>query len=116
MPSELVSILLIALPIVLPSLIALLTFLVKKAFEAMPSTARPIILDMASKAVTATEQVAADVLSNPEKKQMALARMQEQLDHVGLKVPVDVLNTLVEDAVYALKHTPPILPPPGSLL
>ncbi len=108
--SELATILLIVIPIVLPSLLALLTFLVKRAFEGLPSNARPLILDMVTKAVAATEQQATNVLSDPEKKQFALARVQEQLDHAGLKVPVDVLNTLVEAAVYAMNHAAPILP------
>ncbi len=109
MSAELFQILIIVLPIVLPPLIAFLVVLVNKELAKLPANVRPVLADVAKVSVSAVEQVAQSELGTAEKKQKALAFASAQLDHLGMKVPTDVLNVVVEDAVFAVKHAPPIV-------
>lgn len=94
-----------ALPILLPVLIAVLTYVVKSAIERLPSNKQTFVRDIVYTMVTATEQQAGAAVSGPTKKQEVLAQVMSTLSHFHMSVPESFVSALIEETVFALNQT-----------
>lgn len=88
-------------PPALAALLALLTVVVKKAFEKMPTAQRNTLTSIVSTAVNAVEQTSPN-MPNAVKKQLAESAIEAQLAHFGIKVPTAVIDANLEEAVLIL--------------
>lgn len=99
------AILIAVIPTLLSLLIAVLTILVKAAFERMPSNLQPFLKQLAATAVASTEQVAAVELNGPGKKEKAGEFMIGQLAHYHITVPPAVISAVIEEAVREMNQS-----------
>jgi hypothetical protein len=88
-------------PPALAAILAMLTVAVKKAFEHMPTAQRNTLTSIVSTCVNAVEQSAPN-MPNAVKKQLAESAIEAQLAHFGLKVPSEVVDANLEEAVLIL--------------
>jgi hypothetical protein len=102
MSTELIQILLALAPYVVPPLVALLVYLVKKAIDRLPANQRVVVSGIVRTSVAAADQLASDQLNGPGKRQVALEMIEAQLKHMHIDVPAPVVNALIEEAVLAL--------------
>lgn len=89
--------------VILPFLFGLTNYLVKAGLGRLPAARRMLLEEIVSTAVNAVEQVTGlGGISGDEKKKMAIAFIEAELNHYGVHVPVAVLDPLIEEAVYLL--------------
>lgn len=93
------QVLIAAAPYLVPLILAVLTVLVKAAFERMPSNVQPTLKAAAKTAVAAVEQIAGAELNGPGKKEKAIELVEDQLSHFGFKVPTAIISAVIEEAV-----------------
>jgi hypothetical protein len=91
-------------PYIVPVLIAVLSVVVKAAFDQLPANLHGQVLRVAHTAVQAVEQVASETLSGPGKKQLAIEMVMRQLAAMHINVPEPVISDVIESAVYALNQ------------
>lgn len=101
--SDVQPLLLSLAPYLVPVVLAYVTILARKAFEAMPSNQREFVRSIVSTAVNAVEQQTKLGDFSPAQKQaLALRFIHDALDHFHVSVPDSVLSPMLEEAVLVL--------------
>lgn len=85
----------------LPIVAALIGFVLHWYISRLPAAQQAKAEGVVAKVVRAVEQTGA-ALSAPAKKAQAISLAETLLKGIGLNIPATLLDTLIEDAVYAI--------------
>ena len=113
--SSWVTILLALAPYLVPPLVGAITVLVKSAFEKMPANQQALAKSVVQSVVLGLEQNPGILPYNgPAKKQIAIEAASAILNKYGIKADPVLLNSLIEETVFAINSakspapTPPV--------
>lgn len=104
--SEIVTLAAIALPIVLPFIIALAFYGYQAILQRLPMNQRLIVSGFANTIVAAVEQMLPNE-PGAQKKYTALQNMVKILGEHGMKAPAPLLEMAIEAAVYQMNQLDP---------
>lgn len=99
------QLILVAVPILLPILIGMITVWVHAAIQKLPPNKQAFVSGIVNTAVTSAEQQYGNSVSGDAKRIEATQKISDVLAHYNMKVPPQVVDDLLESAVYALKQT-----------
>lgn len=115
--AQVVALLLALAPYIAPPIVGAIAVLVKSAYEKMPASKQALATNVVYAVVSGLEQNSGLLAVNgPAKKQMALETAANILDHYGVKVSTDTLNSLIESCVYAINQSKAVTPVTGAAL
>jgi hypothetical protein len=98
------QLIILAIPIVLPPLVALSAVMYRHLLQSVPEKKRELIEKVINTVVAAIEQSAPAVVGNQEKKQAAMNMASEMLANLHINASPATLSTMIEAAVYALNQ------------
>lgn len=100
MNAVVMQLILIALPIVLTPLVGLVVMWVQQFIAHLPANQRTFLATIANDVVLAVEQAEKNSgMSGVDKKALAMKLIMAELDHWGVKIPPEIISTLIESAV-----------------
>lgn len=99
------QVILVVLPIILPVLIGVVTYYTHAAIAKLPPNKQAFVSGIVNTAVTAAEQEYKGTVSGDTKRVAAVQQVTDTLAHYKMSVPPEIISSLIEESVYALKQS-----------